>query len=332
MISMKTTARAVLAVSATAAIVGVTAACGSGGGSGDVSLRLDFVHTGKDAIWTYGVEQGFFSDEGIDLDILDGKGSGTTAQTVSNGSDDFGIMDSGTAITVAAEGLPIRGVASVFDQSPVTILSPADAALTTPEDLEGKSVAVTSGDGPSILLPALLDANGVDESSLNLVNMQPQAKLTSLLSGDVDAVSTISLVEVALEQQGMDIHSMPYRDFGVETPGYYLATSTSYLEKNRDRVEGFVRATQKSIEATLADPDAAIDSFMDKYSDYDREQAEAELAVMLPLIMGPGAEDHPTGWIDMDLAESTTEVLEEFGDVKDPEPVEDYLTNEFVSD
>src|SRR5699024_4656250 len=131
-----------------------------------------------------------------------------------------------------------KAVASVFDQSPVTILSPADDAVQTPQDMVGKKVAITSGDGPSTLLPALLDANGLTEDQMTMVNLQPQAKLTSLLSGNVDVVSTISLVQVALEQQGMDVHSMPYRDFGVETPGYYLVSSAQYLQKNKDETAG----------------------------------------------------------------------------------------------
>src|SRR5699024_8593306 len=186
---------------AAVAVTAAMTACGSDD-PGEINLRLDFVHTGKDAIWTYGMDQGFFEDAGLTVSLDDGKGSATTAQTVGNGSDTFGLVDSGTLITVAAQGVPVKAVASVFDKSPVTILSPADKAVQTPQDLVGKKVAITSGDGPSTLLPALLDANGLTEDQMTLVNLQPQAKLTSLLSGNVDVVSTISLVQAALEQQG----------------------------------------------------------------------------------------------------------------------------------
>lgn len=321
--------RAAVALGAAVAVTAAMTACGSDS-PGDINLRLDFVHTGKDAIWTYGMEQGFFEDAGLTVSLDDGKGSATTAQTVGNGSDTFGLVDSGTLITVAAQGVPVKAVASVFDKSPVTILSPADKAVQTPQDLVGKKVAITSGDGPSTLLPALLDANGLTEDQMTLVNLQPQAKLTSLLSGNVDVVSTISLVQAALEQQGMKVHSMPYRDFGVETPGYYLVTSAQYLQKNKEQTAKFVEATQKSIDATLANPQAAIDSFMNKYPEYDRAQAEAELNLMLPLIKGPQAQGHPTGWMSEELAESTGTLLEKYGALENPKPVGDYLTNEFI--
>lgn len=312
-----------------------TAACGGGssasdgGGTKTVGLRLDFVHTGKDAIWTYGVEKGFFKQAGIDLKIEDGKGSATTGQTVGNGADKFGLVDGGTLITLAAKNVPLEAVAGVFAQSPLAVLSPAKSPITDPKQLVGKNVAVTSGDGPTTLLPALLDKNGVAKDKVTLVNMQPQAKLTSLLSGKVDAVATTNLVKATLQAKGMDTTVMRYADFGVQTPGWYLTTSDSYLASDKDLVQKFVQATQKSIDATVADPAAAVASFVKAYPDYQKDRATAELDLVLPLVSSPQTEGHPTGWMSEELAESASKLLQQYGGIT-PKPVADLLTNSLV--
>jgi NitT/TauT family transport system substrate-binding protein len=313
-------------------LVGTLAACGGAAAEGEaqqVGLRLDFVHTGKDAIWTYGVEKGYFSDAGIDLEIEDGKGSATTGQTVGNGADELGLVDGGTLITLVSKDVPLKAVASVFAQSPLAVLSPADDPVNEPADLEGRAVAVTSGDGPSTLLAALLDRNNVDTDAIDEVNLQPQAKLTSLLSGDVEAVATTNLVKATLSSQGMATQTLAYRDFGVATPGWYLATSEGYLGKNPDVVESFVEATQKAVDATVADPDAAVASFVRAFPEYDEERARAELDLVLPLVTGPDAQGRPTAWMSPQLARSSSELLAEYADI-DPKPVDEWLHSAFV--
>ncbi len=63
-----------------------------------VTLRLDWVASGYHAIWYHAVDKGLFKAEGIDLEILEGRGSAVVAQTVGNGSVKFGTSDTGTVM------------------------------------------------------------------------------------------------------------------------------------------------------------------------------------------------------------------------------------------
>jgi NitT/TauT family transport system substrate-binding protein len=144
-----------------------------------ISLRYGFVATGLDCIWTYGIEKDYFRDQNIDLDLREGKGSAVTAQTVAAGTDDFGVdVDGGTFLSLASKGLPATAVLANAAKSPLTVLSPASKPFKTPQDLIGKQIAITAGDGPSAVMPALLKRNGIDREKLTLVNMQPGPKLT----------------------------------------------------------------------------------------------------------------------------------------------------------
>lgn len=321
------------------ASAGMLAACGggdsssAGAGSGQtspVNLRLDFVHTGKDALWTYGVDKGIFKDAGINLTINDGKGSATTAQTVSNGSDDIGMVDGGTWLTAASTGLSGKAVMSVFQGSPLAVLSPEKSPINAPKDLEGKKVGITAGDGPSTLLPALLDKNGVEASKVNKVNLQAGPKLTALATGGVEAVATTNLVQATLEATGTKSHVMMYSDYGIKTPGWYLVSSQKMLDGQSDVLKRFVGAVTKSIDATVADPKAAVDSFVKKYPEYDRNRASNELNLVLPLIKTPEGKAHATGWMSTADAQSSLALLTQYGGLKDAKPVDHYLTDQYL--
>jgi NitT/TauT family transport system substrate-binding protein len=319
-----------------AGLLAVSACSSSGGGSGSgsggqsVALRLDFVHTGKDAIWTYGIEKGFFSKQGIDLKIEDGKGSATTAQTVSNNSDKFGLVDGGTWLTAASKGLSGKAVMSVFDGGSFAVLSPAKSPITDFAQLAGKKVAITAGDGPSTLLPAVLQKAGVDKSKITEVNMQAGPKLTALATGRVDAVATTVLVQATLQATGTETKALLYSSAGINTPGWYLVAAPDELKSHSDLVQKFVTATQQSIDATLADPQAAVDSFVKKYPEYDKTRAKNELDLVLPLVKTDEAKGHPTGWISPDAATSALALLKQYGSVQGDQPATAFISDAFV--
>lgn len=76
----------------------------------DVSLRLNWQILGMHTPFYYGVEKGFFKEEGIDLKISEGRGGGTTAQAIGAKSDTFGFVDGGTVIVSAVRGVDRKSV------------------------------------------------------------------------------------------------------------------------------------------------------------------------------------------------------------------------------
>src|SRR4051812_28044138 len=65
------------------------------------TLRLDFSINGKHAPFLLGVEKGFYTEQGIDLAVEEGRGSLAAVQLVANKSNLFGFADSTAMITVA---------------------------------------------------------------------------------------------------------------------------------------------------------------------------------------------------------------------------------------
>ena len=71
------------------------------------SLLLNWYTYSEHAPFYLGKERGYFDQEGIDLDIQEGRGSGVTVQAVAAGTATFGYADVPTMIKAAAKGAPV---------------------------------------------------------------------------------------------------------------------------------------------------------------------------------------------------------------------------------
>ena len=69
-----------------------------------VTLMLNWYVYSEHAPFFYGKAKGFYSNEGIDLDIQEGRGSAITTQAVAAGTVDFGYVDVPTMFDPALAG------------------------------------------------------------------------------------------------------------------------------------------------------------------------------------------------------------------------------------
>jgi NitT/TauT family transport system substrate-binding protein len=297
----------------------------------NVSVRFGYVATGNDAMWVYGKEKGFFREEGLDVEFREGKGSSAAAQTVATGSDDFGIdIDGGAFLTLAGKGLTATAVMAPVGKSPIVLLSPLDKPLKTPADLPGKQIAIAGGSGAAALLPVFLKKNGIDADKVTQVNMQSSPLLTTLLTGRVDAVATNIVVQATLEAKGLKTYPMRYADFGLAMPGQYLVTSNAFLKDKPDVVARMVRALQKSMKASLENPEAAAEAFNRAYPAYDKATALAEAKIIMSLFESDSTKGKPLGTVSMEDAKAGAASLAEAGQMPAGFDVSKVVTDQFV--
>jgi NitT/TauT family transport system substrate-binding protein len=323
------TATSVLAIAI--ACIATAAHAQSGKPLEKVSMRFGYVATGNDVMWAYGRDKGFFREEGIDLELREGKGSAVTAQTVATGADDFGVdIDGGAFLTLAGKGLAATAVMAPVPKSPIVLLSPLDHALKTPADLVGKTVAIAGGSGAATLLPVFFHKNNVAPDKVTVVNMQSSPLLTTLLTGRVNAVATNIVVQATLAAKGLKTYPMRYADFGLVMPGQYLVTSNAYMKAHPDTVARMVRAMQKSMQATIDNPEAAADAFNRAYPAYDKATALAEAKIIMELFRTPSTEGKPLGTVVVDDAKAGAVALQEAGQMAATVDVSTFVTNRFV--
>src|SRR5260370_41963086 len=101
-----------------------------------VTLTLSWVAEGASAYPYVAKSKGYWSEAGLDVDIIRGYGSVAATQAVGAGRFDFGLSASPTPILLAAKGLPVIQIACCGHQSTVGIHVLPHSPIPRPEDPE----------------------------------------------------------------------------------------------------------------------------------------------------------------------------------------------------
>lgn len=297
----------------------------------DVSLILNWYLGGLHTPFYLGKERGYYDEEGINLAIQEGRGSAVAAQVVAAGDVDFGMSDAGSLMLAASKGLPIKSVMSLLNTSGFGVISLAQTGIEGPKDLEGKTLAVSPGDALTQLFPAVVAANELDESQIELVFMDPPAKPVAVMEGRADALlGGIDDQYFLIEAQGHEPAALRFADLGVNTVGITVHTHEDNLEQRPDLVERFVRASVRSWQAALEDPEAAIDAALEVKPDLDRESTLKQLQVDLDLLFSPNTEGKGIGFGAPEDWEHTKELLTQYRDLETEREATSFYTNEFL--
>jgi NitT/TauT family transport system substrate-binding protein len=295
-----------------------------------VSLRLNWYLGGLHVPFYYGKERGIYVAEGIDLTINEGRGSANTVQVVAAGSDTFGLADSSSVVLTAAKGADIKSVMSLLNTTGFSVVSLKEANIRTPKDLEGKKVAVSPGDPLGQLLQAVCKANNVDCAKIGMVQVDPAAKVVTVLEKKADALLGGADDQYFLiKYRGGDPAAMRYADFGANIVGMTILTTGETIKKNPDLVKRFVRATQKSWEEAKKNPGAAVDAAMKVKPDLNRQSTLDQLMVDIDLLDSKNSKGR-IGWGAQADWDQTIAILKNYRDLSTDKTWAAFHTNEFV--
>ena len=225
------------------------------------------------------------------MTIGEGTGSGTTAKLVGTGEDDLGLVDSASVASAVAQDIPIKIVCPVYAVNGFAAITLADSGIAVPKDLEDKKVGITTGDAPSNLFAALEAANEIDDSKISYVTMDSNAKVTSLINGDVDAIlGGADDQAITLQNMGKEVNVIRYSDNGAATVGLSIVASDSMIEENGETVEKFISASMKAWNECREDSAEAVEIFMQKFPTLDQAVVEGSLSVALDSLFAEDSE------------------------------------------
>jgi NitT/TauT family transport system substrate-binding protein len=187
----------------------VMAACGgsdnnssttaaSGGGSKSltkVKLQLQWFTQAQFAGYFAALQQGYYKDAGLDVQILEG-GTDIVPQTVlAQGHADYAIAWVPKALQSREQGANITDVGQVFQRSGTLQVSFKDKDITTAAQLKGKKVG-NWGFGNEFELFAGMTKAGLNPGK-DVTLAQQQFDMQALLKGDIDAAQAMIYNEYA---------------------------------------------------------------------------------------------------------------------------------------
>lgn len=293
-----------------------------------VSIRFNWSWVGNYSPVVLGRERGYYKDVGINLTLGQGKGSGATIRQAGAKLDTFVWADTSALLVVASQGVPVKAV-MMLTKCNLGVVSLKDRlVIRSARDLIGKKVSATPGDGNTQIWPAVLAANGMKATDVELVYLDGTAAVAALRTGRVDAAFCgISDQPVTLRKAGFPAVAVTFADLGVPTLGSALITHQDTIREKPDLVRRMVTATQRSWVAALENPKAAVQALV-KIAE---TPLNAELlANSLEVFQGLATGAKPTGRIDPAALQQTLDVLKQHGGLKTDRPADAFFTNEFI--
>lgn len=268
-----------------------TAGAADAGALTPVSFRLNYTAAGLHVPFYYALEKGYYEEAGLDVTIGEGTGSGTTAKLVGTGDDELGLVDSASVASAVAQGIPVKVVCPVYAVNGFAAITLADSGIAVPKDLEDKKVGITTGDAPSNLFAALEAANDIDDTKISYVTMDSNAKVTSLINGDVDAIlGGADDQAITLRNMGKEVTVIRYSDNGAATVGLSIVASDKMIEENEEIVEKFISASMKAWDECREDSTEAVEIFMKQFPTLDQAVVEGSLEVALDSLFAEDSE------------------------------------------
>ncbi len=228
-----------------------------------LKFTLDWRFEGPAAPFLLAKAKGYFAAEGLDVTIDTGAGSAGAVTRVATGAYEMSFADFNALVEYDAQnpGSKMQAVYMVYNYTPAAVVSLKKSGIAKPADLVGKTLAAPVFDAGRKAFPAFAKSNKFDPASVKWQSVDPAIRENLLARGDVDAITGFSFTSVLnLEARGVkesDINVMLYNNYNVELYGNAIIASPKIIAEKPKAVEGFVRAFNKALKETIANPDAA---------------------------------------------------------------------------
>jgi NitT/TauT family transport system substrate-binding protein len=234
-----------------------------------VTYATGFGDTAREGFARLGVAKGFFRAAGIDVTVIPGQPSTFDLKLLSANKAQFADIDFVSAVINQA---PIKGTkfsdfaitGPLQDKTLVSFIARGDIGITTPADLEGKTVGAASPTAAShLLFGAYAKLAGFDASKVRW-GYFPTTELYGLVAGGKLAAGASYVVDSPSYQTASikgghraNVKVLAYSDYITDLYGSVTVTRSQLLDDNPDLVQRFTNALFRSIRWSVDHPDEA---------------------------------------------------------------------------
>ncbi|WP_305782547.1 ABC transporter substrate-binding protein [Symbioplanes lichenis] len=230
--------------------------------AGRTALEVGIVPVIDVAPLYLGIEQGFFTAEGLDVTPRPGQSGATIVAGVVSGQQKIGFSNNTSLLIAASKKAPVRIVAAGNQAAAgdyAVIFAPAGGPIRTAKDLAGKSIAVNNlNNVGSLSINAALQASGVDITTVKFVEIPFPQMQAALAQKRVDAAWAVEPFASAIKAAGgVTAVLRPYPMIAPHFPVASYFTSTAFAGSDPDVVASFRTAMNRSLTYAQDHPDDA---------------------------------------------------------------------------
>lgn len=203
------------------------------------------------------IEEGYFQEEGIDLELVTGFGADKTMTAVLSDSADIGFMGSEASIYTYNEGATdhVVNFAQLTQRAGNFLVARQEMPDFTWEDLKGTDVlGGRKGGMPQMVFEYILKQNGIDPAKDVAIDQSIDFGSTAAAFAEGQADFTVEFEPGAtsLEQEGKGYVVASLGTDSGYVPYTAFSAKQSYLDENPDVIQGFTNALQKGMDFVQA--------------------------------------------------------------------------------
>ena len=277
------------------------------------------------------IEEDYFKDEGIDLELVTGFGADKTMTAVLSGQADIGFMGSESSIYTYNEGAKdyVVNFAQLTQRAGNFLVSREPIEDFSWEDLKGKTVlGGRKGGMPEMVFEYILKQNDIDPEKDVMINQNIDFGSTAAAfsGGQGDFTVEFEPGATTLEAAGKGYVVASLGKESGYVPYTAFSAKKSYLEEHPDLIQSFTDALQKGMDyVNTHTPEEIAKVIQPQFKENDLET--------ITTIVSRYYEQKT--WkedliFNQDSFELLQDILEDAGELDSRTPYEDLVTTEFA--
>jgi NitT/TauT family transport system substrate-binding protein/putative hydroxymethylpyrimidine transport system substrate-binding protein len=255
-----------------------------------VTLILDFTPNAIHAGIYRALAAGYYRQEHIDLRVLAPSATVEPLSLVAAGRAQFGLADGSDVMNEIARGGSDEALAAIVQQPLGGLIALASEHLTSPAQLQGRTVGITGVPSDRAVLDTEVRHAGGDPARVHVVTVGFDGA-QALAAGRVAAFTGF----VPADGVGLQVSGHPITPFwlsregGPAYPGLVMFSNRALLAAEPALVRDFLAATVRGYEDTLHDPSRSLSELLHANPSLSRALTAASLNAYLPLFADGGA-------------------------------------------
>lgn len=229
-----------------------------------LKFTLDFRVTGQTAPFFLAQAKGYYKEEGLDVTIDVGAGSVASITRIASGVYQMGLGDISSLIEFNAQnpGTPlVQAVYQYYNRAPFAIIGRKDRGITGDfASLKGKRIAAAAVESTRRAWPMVAKKLRTPPDLFQWVTTDFSARDNVVVRGDVDGATYFhdSAVSLFARMKLEDLSVLQYSDAGVNLYGNAILAGSPLIVQSPKVVAAFLRATNRAVVETFANPQAGI--------------------------------------------------------------------------
>ncbi|UTT62776.1 ABC transporter substrate-binding protein [Microcella humidisoli] len=159
-----------------------------------IKLQLQWLPQGQFAGYFAAVDQGYFEEAGLDVEIIPSGGDIVPQDALANGDVDYAIAWVPKVLGSIEAGANVTNIAQIFQRSGTLQVAWADSGIESVADFEGKKIG-SWGFGNEWEIFAAMAAEGLDSTTVEIITQS--FDMNAFLAGDIDAAQAMTYNEYA---------------------------------------------------------------------------------------------------------------------------------------